>query len=186
MSTLRERGEGFDRPVKITITVPVGTLIRLEGHAHDCGWSREEAFADAVAGWNVRREQSLNRQNRLLIQRALREAMDRQPVEELLERFREQMEEAPAKTLEREHKDSVQVLTSSPGAPNVSAMALVPQPLRARREALGMTRQELAALVKCSMTALQTLEGGYNAANSGVRDRAEAVLTQAEREAQAA
>jgi DNA-binding XRE family transcriptional regulator len=185
MPSLNQRYANMNRPVKITVMLPVQTLVRLEGLARDLGLSRRQAVEQAVGDWTVRREQSSNRQDRLAIQQALKEAMDKQPVEELLERFRKQMGSAPARVVDGPRNISPNPLTAVPGSASLSAMVPVPT-IRTRREALGMTRQELANLAKCSMTMLQTLENGYIAQNSGVEDRAEEVLTQAEQEAKVA
>lgn len=54
--------------------------------------------------------------------------------------------------------------------------------LRQRREALGLTRQEFAQTVRCSLSHLASLEAGATAArSSGVLDRALLVLDHLER-----
>ena len=89
--TLQERYDGLNRTVPVTATVPVQMLVKLEGLASQLGLTPEQAAGEAIGQWVVRREQSLNRQARMTVEQAMREAMDKQPIEELLERFRRQM-----------------------------------------------------------------------------------------------
>jgi transcriptional regulator with XRE-family HTH domain len=55
--------------------------------------------------------------------------------------------------------------------------------LRERREALGVTRVQLAIAAKCSVTQLQNLEAGLRPARSAVLERAEKVLAYWEQDA---
>jgi transcriptional regulator with XRE-family HTH domain len=50
------------------------------------------------------------------------------------------------------------------------------QDLRQRREALGLSRQQLAQGARCSLTTLQMLESGYRPERSRALDRVLAVL----------
>ena len=54
--------------------------------------------------------------------------------------------------------------------------------LRARREAAGLTRQQLAQRAGCSMSAVGLLEGGYSPSRSDVLARIEQALTKDELE----
>jgi hypothetical protein len=90
--TLQERFDGLNRTTPVTATVPIQVLVKLEGLAAQLGLTPGQAAGEAIGQWVVRREQSLNRQARLTVEQAMREAMDKRPIEELLERFRGQME----------------------------------------------------------------------------------------------
>jgi ribosome-binding protein aMBF1 (putative translation factor) len=159
MTTLQERFEAANRPVQVTASVPVSTLLRLEDLAGALGLSTQEAFAEAVGDWVVRREHSRNRQDRLALQKALQEARDRAPVEELLDRFRAQMQASEERRriglVERDsvvrHKDAGGALT--PGADSAMLPPMkqlmvrkdIGGSIERRRMALGISRERLGA-----------------------------------------
>lgn len=178
--TLGRRFAGLNRPATVSIKLPLQVLLRVEGAAKQDGISRAAALEEAVLSWSVRRERSLNRQRRLELAKALRQAADHQPIAELLERFRRQMGDAEA----GEHKDRARGLTGTDKSVRLVAMRLVS--MRERREALGLTRQQLAQLAGCSLSMLQMLEGGYKPVTGRVMGRIEKALAKAEREANAA
>ena len=179
MSTLNERYANLNRPVRVTVTLPLQTLIKVEGQAREIGLSRQQALGEAVGDWSVRRERSLNRHNRLLVERALEEAKDKEPVEVLLERFRRQM----GATAGGEHKDWSEPLTCVPEVPKVHTMTSSTQALtlRQRREALGLSRQRLASLADVSTGSLAQFEGGLIPKESKVLGLIEAALREQER-----
>lgn len=90
--TRKEQWEAAERPVQVMAAIRAETLLRFDDCAQRIGLSRETALQEAVRDWMLARECSHNRQDRLALERALRDAKDRAPVEELLERFRTQME----------------------------------------------------------------------------------------------
>lgn len=182
--TIKSRGEGLGRAVDVRATVSVTTVIRLEGLAKQQGLTRSKAVEEAIRFWCVARERSLNRQRRFEVEKAMREAADQQPIAELLQRFRAQMESVGEEPPEAEDKDCDQGLTSAAPSASLGDMALVP--IRERREALGITRQQLASLAECSMTMLQMLEGGYTPTTGLVAGRVEKALAEAEQKAAAA
>jgi DNA-binding XRE family transcriptional regulator len=191
--TLKERSEGYDRSTEITLTVSIGSLIRLEGFAHDIGLSREEALLDAISLWSVRREQSINRSHHL----AIRKAMDKQPIAELLERFRKQMEGSPVGSwapapalydpespgdgcVTKSHKDAIDI---APRPARLSPMTTTTEPrsLRERRESLGLSRERLARLADVSMASIAQFEAGLQPKESRVLGLLEAALSEQER-----
>lgn len=182
--TIKSRGEGLGRGVDVRATVSVTTVIRLEGLAKQQGISRSKAVEEAIRFWCMARERSLNRQRRLEVEKAMREAADQKPIAELLERFRAQMESVGEEPTEVEDKDLAGGLTSVAPSASLEDMALVP--MRKRREALGLTRQQLAALADCSLSMLQMLEGGYTPSTGQVVGRVEKALAEAEQKAAAA
>jgi DNA-binding XRE family transcriptional regulator len=183
MPTLNERAANLDRRVEITISLPVCVLVSLEGHAHDIGLSREEGFLDAISLWVARREQSINRQDRFMIQKALREAADKQPVEELLERFRKQMGETRPRMMEGPRNISPNPLTADLEPATVPPMPSLTRSevLRQRREALGLSRERLARLADVSSASIEQFEGGLIPKKSEVLGLVESALRQQER-----
>jgi DNA-binding XRE family transcriptional regulator len=172
----------LNEPVKITITIPLQTLIRVEGLARGLKLSRRAALQEAVGHWAVARERSLNRHHRLLVERALQEAKDRAPVEELLRRFRKQMAEVGEASYSQ-HKDWSEALTGEPPVPKVAAMTIPTESLalRQRREALGLSRESLARLANVSTASIAQFEGGLIPKESRVLTLVQRALLQEER-----
>jgi hypothetical protein len=115
--TLTRRFQALNRPAKLTITIPIQTLLRVDGIAKQQGISRREAVQEAVRDWAVARERSLNRQRRLELTKAMREAADQKPIAELLERFRAQMESVG----EGESETGLQSAAESATVPNMES-----------------------------------------------------------------
>jgi hypothetical protein len=148
--------------VEVTFTVPAQSLGRREGVAAAIGVNREEALWEAVRDWNVRREHSTNRGDRLEVEKALRAAKDLEPIEGLLERFRAQMQ------------------ATSPSYHGGEASAAPALALAGRRKALGFSQQKLAGLAGCSIGIIRMLESGYMPNRSEMVGKIERALTAAE------
>lgn len=194
--TLKRRYEGISRTVKLTVSVRLGTLTRLEGIAHTYGISRSEAVDQALVEFVVRKERHLNRQDRISVEKAMRAAMDMRPVEEVLEDFR-------SRPLTDEVGSAIDGLRPSPSAPARTWTAGGRPPKRAsmtseilpqqaspksteiadRRRQAGLSQQQLAEHAECSISSVKLFEGGYVAPRSVVRRRIEQVLSELEEQA---
>jgi hypothetical protein len=173
MSTLRERYENGQRPVKVTVTVPLDTLIRLEGIARQRGMSRREALEDAICWWNVRQEQQLTRKHRIMVEGAMRAAADREPVGVVLERLRRGLQEVDRAA---EHKDSPEGLTGDGnGAYNVH-MSASDEPVETQTKMMrvSLTEDEWRILRVRAAEANQSLTMLVNGVLRGAAERAEA------------
>ncbi len=155
------------------MSLPLVTVVRLEGLATQLDLTRAEAIAEAVRDWTLKREASLNRQNRLMVERALHEAADQRPIEQLLADFRRQMGES--------RKISARVLTDAP-RPAISRDIPQTQDIRERREALGISREKLAHKAGISSASIERFETGARFKVSPTMEKLEATLAQLEAE----
>jgi predicted transcriptional regulator len=117
--TLRERAANGNRPAKVTVEVPIDTLIRVEGIARQRGITRKQALEDAIGWWMVKNEEQLNRKHRLAVDKAMREAGDAVPVHVVLDRLQQGL---PPLT-RAEYKDSLEGLQSAGGCRKVADMS---------------------------------------------------------------
>ena len=88
---LQGRFEQANRPVTIRATLPLQSVLRLDGIARQMHMSRRKAIEAAVGEWTVWHERQLNRRGRLTLERALRDAMDARPAQDILADFRERV-----------------------------------------------------------------------------------------------
>ena len=88
---LQRRFEQANRPVTVRMTLPLATVLRVEGVARQLRLSRRRAIEAAVGEWSVRNERALNRRRRLVLERSLREAGDGRPVQDILADFAERV-----------------------------------------------------------------------------------------------
>jgi DNA-binding XRE family transcriptional regulator len=165
--TVNERGQALERSVEIRATVTRATIIRLEVLLPRYGLTRSQAVEEALCDWTLSRERALNREGRLELEKRMRRAMDRGPVEEMVYRSVRQ--------------DFVRGVDVPPGpVVGLAAMpVLVPQ-LKARRVAVGLSQQALAEAAGCSIQVLRAYEGGIVPQRSEVLPRIERALDEAE------
>jgi hypothetical protein len=83
-TTVQERGEALGRMVDVRATVAYATVIRMSVLLPALGSTRSQAVGEALQDWTLKREQALNREGRLALEKAMRRAMDRAPLEEIL------------------------------------------------------------------------------------------------------
>ena len=202
MTTLDERFKAANRPVRVTLSVPAATLLRLEGLAAQLEITVQEAFEEAVGDWVVRREHSGNRQDRLALQQALRDAKDQAPVRDLLDRFRAQMEGTEEGfelgLVEREsvvsRKSSEEALTAPAREAKVPHMGQptvlrkdIGERIEQRRHALEMSRETLgAAAGGIASSTVHRVERGLVKAHPRTIAALTQALDRAEQEAAAA
>ena len=73
VATLRERWETMNRPVSITVDLPAQTVAGVERLRRDLGLSLEDAVAEAVGEWTVRRRQVLHRDRHARLEQQIRQ-----------------------------------------------------------------------------------------------------------------
>ena len=170
---LRDRAEGLNRPTKVTLSVPLGTLVKIEGIAKQFHLTRKEALEEAVREWMLRREEALTGRYRRGVEKAMRESMDKRPMGQLLDDFRAQME--------ANGNFRPDPLTDGRGSSSVGSMQSLT--LGERRKALGLSQQKLAEDAGCSVGTVRLYESGYRQQRSELIVKIEQALDEAERAA---
>jgi DNA-binding XRE family transcriptional regulator len=201
--TLAERQAGFDRPVQVTVLLEVGVLVQLDGYAAALGLDREQALREAVGDWVVRRQRSTNRRHRLLVEEAMRQAMDMQPVEEILGRLAGELGQPSAPTMAEKVERFRRQMEATSGGQSVVSTDLchrglidvdgsgidrdMPttkragfETLRQRREALGLSREKLARVADISSATIAKFEEGARPKESKALELLEAALAERE------
>lgn len=157
--TLQDRSKGLNRPVRVTVTLTSGSVLRLRALMAARGLSLEQAVEEAVGDWAVRGEGSLRRDQRLGLEAAMRRAMTENISPGGL---------TPGTPI----RYGAQMLTNS--------SSRSPMELKARRLALNITRRELAELADCSEHIIRAYEGGLVPQKSAVLPRLDRVLSELE------
>lgn len=182
--SLNQRAARSNMPVGLRVTLTLETRALIEGLAKQVGITTEEAVAEAISDWRVRREQSANRKTRLGVEKALEDAKDRRAADEVIADFKQQMRQnaewggGPEPIPKEGLTDSGGSCITQP-MPNSSDVGA--PTLRQRREALGLSREKLAHKADISSASIEQFEAGARPKRSKALERLEATLREQER-----